>query len=217
MTNFLKLATASALALALTACATTDDKYSVGVDDNDEYPSTADNSNVELSDSQTFGMDDDDRFSTTSSTQVMSSKSDATIYTGTMNATDYSTVRSAIAANGLNTMLDDETKEYTVFAPNNNSFAGMDLNGVSAADQKSLLAGHVIKGRISSSDLNMQLNNGRDYTVRTEGGQNIRFYRDGENIKVADENGYTYNIDSADMEFANGYVHGIDGVLGRTY
>lgn len=232
MTNLIKYATASALALSLAACASTatDDKYQVGVNDSDQYKVAATNTDVELSDEQTFGFDDDDEFETTVTTSTTTTvataptavagrvvMSDQTIFDGTATATNYSTVRSAIIANDLDDMLDGET-EYTVFAPSNEAFTGLDLSGVSAAEQKALLAGHVVEGRISSADLAKKLDmKGGDITVTTAGGQDLRFFRMGDEIKVADETGYTYTIDNADMEFSNGYVHGINGVLGRSY
>ena len=224
----LKLGTAFVAALVLAACATTDDKYQVGVDDNDRFASNAENqSDVELSDEQQFGFNDGDKYEArvTGTTTVPLQQTAVAgavirknqgIYTGTADLSNYSTVRGAIGSAGLGETLDGG--EYTVFAPNNAAFSGMDLSGATQADLQGVLKGHVVKGCISSSDLSMKLDqNGGTYTATTLSGDQLTFMRMGDKIKVADANGYTYDIDAADNEFKNGYVHGITGVLGRTY
>ena len=228
MMGHIKLGGAFAAALVLAACSTTDDKYQVGVNDDDRFASNAaEQSDVELSDEQQFGFNDGDDYEarvtgTTTvplqQTAVASAviRKDQGIYTGTYDFDNYSTVRGAIQSADLDSTLD--SGEFTVFAPSNASFSGMDLSGASKADLQGVLKGHVVEGRISSADLQKQLDmNGGTYTAKTLSGDKLTFMRMGDTIKVADKNGYTYDIEAADNEFKNGYVHGINGVLGRTY
>ncbi len=222
MNTYLKLATASVAALMMTACASTDvdDSMRVGGDDNDVYAST--NPDVELSDAQTFGINDDDNFEavTVSPNTAVASRvirTDTTITGALPSMYDYSTVTDAVVRAELADTFNGTT-EYTVFAPSNTAFSGMDLSTASKADLQRTLKGHVVAGRISSSDLQMKLDqNGGTYTAQTLSGDTVTFMRMGDKIKVADKNGYTYDIEAADNEFKNGYVHGISGVLGRTY
>ena len=222
MTHYMKLAAATAAAALLAACASTDvdDSMRVGGDDNDQYAST--NPDVELSDAQTFGINDDDNFEAVTvapNTAVASRviRTDTTITGALPSMSGYSTVTDAVVKAGLADTFDGTTS-YTVFAPSNAAFSGMDLSGASKTQLQKTLKGHVVAGRISSTDLQMKLDqNGGSYTAKTLSGEKITFMRMGDQIKVADKNGYTYTIEAADNEFSNGYVHGISGVLGRTY
>lgn len=223
MKDLIKLGTASAAAILLAACAsTTDPKLYVDTDsDADQYAAT--NSDVDLPDEMQFGMNDDDEFEATTTTvqpTAVASRTitlDRTIAQGASEMYDYSTVYNAIGTAGLASTFDGDD-EYTVFAPNNAAFSGMDLSGLSQADLQNTLKYHTVEGRISSKDLKKKLdmNNG-SYTVTTLNGDTLRFIDMDGKIKVADSNGYTYNIKAADNEYSNGYIHGIDGVLGRTY
>ena len=229
MMGHLKLGAAFVASLILAACATTDgvdDSMRIGVDDNDQFASTADDLDQDLPDEMQFGINDDDEFEAVASTTVTTNapsavasavvRRDQGIYTGTYDFADYTTVRTAIATAELDTTLDEG--EYTVFAPSNDSFSGMNLGSAPKADLQKTLKGHVVAGRISSADLSSKLDmNGGTYTATTLSGDTLTFMRMGDKIKVADKNGYTYDIEAADNEFKNGYVHGINGVLGRTY
>lgn len=225
MMGHLKLGSAFAAAMILAACATTDgvdDSMQVGVNDDDRFASNTDNSNIdELPDEMQFGIGDDDNFAattTTPNTAVASRviRRDQGIYTGTADFNNYTTVRGAITTADLGETLD--MGEYTVFAPSNASFAGLDLSEVDKDDLATILQGHVIKGRIASADLVRLLDqNGGSYTAMTLSNEPVTFMKVGDKIKIADRNGYTYDIEAADNEFKNGYVHGINGVLGRTY
>lgn len=188
MTNFLKLATASTLALALAACASTDDKYSVGVDDDDEY-STASDSDVELSDEQTFGMDDDDEFKAMEKDAMM--EKDSMMDDGRMDKMDdmkpvmfggapmypnKTIVENASAANNLTTLValvkQAELVEtlsspgpFTVFAPTDTAFNVVPAetrNALMQDENKALLQNiltyHVLSGKVTAADLVAQIN-----------------------------------------------------------
>ncbi|WP_298916660.1 fasciclin domain-containing protein [uncultured Algimonas sp.] len=224
MMGHLKLGSAAVAAIFLAACSTTttDDSMQVGVNDDDQFATTTVESDIELSDAQTFGINDDDRFdatTTTPDTAVAARvvRKNDTIAMASPYMTDYSTVYGAIGTAGLADTFDGDV-EYTVFAPNNAAFSGMDLSGLSQAQLADTLKYHTVEGRISSADLVKKLqSNGGSYEVMTLSGEPIRFVDMDGTIKVADRNGYTYTVDMPDNEFRNGYIHGIDGVLGREY
>ena len=120
-----------------------------------------------------------------------------------------STLVDAVTQADLATTLSDESKQYTVFAPNNSAFAAFlndnpDFNTLSDIPED-VLAGvlqyHVVSGKVLSADLE----NGPVTTLS------------GETILVNVDNGVTLNGDvtvvSADNEASNGVVHIINGVL----
>jgi uncharacterized surface protein with fasciclin (FAS1) repeats len=225
MMGHLKLGTAAVTAFVLAACAsTTDPKFYVDTDSTaDQYAAT--NNDVDLPDEMQFGVDDNDQFeavvtSTSVAPTAVASRviyTDRTITNGAADLNDYSTVYGAIGTAGLAATFDG-TDEYTVFAPNNAAFSGMDLTGLSQAQLADTLKYHTVAGRISSADLakKLKMNNG-SYTVTTLSGDTLRFVDMDGTIKVIDRNDYAYTVNAPDNQFSNGYIHGIDGVLGRTY
>ena len=224
----LKLSGAFAAAFVLAACSTTDtnDKYSVGVDDNDRFASST-QSDTELSDAQQFGIDDDDQYearvvnstTTTPRTAVASRvvRADDTIYTGFAYLPEYSAVANEIESTKIGSVFDG-LDEYTLFAPSNTAISYVNLDGVPVATKTQVLKYHAVAGRIDSQQLSDLIDkNGGTLTVTTLSGDDLKFMKMGDAIKVSDKNGYTFNVVSADNEFKNGYVHGIDGVLGYDY
>ncbi|MGB3457474.1 MAG: fasciclin domain-containing protein [Litorimonas sp.] len=225
MMGHLKLGSAAIVSFVLAACASsTDPKFYVDTDsDADQYAATG--ADVDLPDEMQFGIDDDDEFeavvtSTTIEPTAVASRviyTDRTITAGAADLSDYSTVYGAIGTAGLAPTFDGDT-EYTVFAPNNAAFSGLDLSGLSQDELADTLKYHTVAGRISSADLakNLEMNNGT-YEVTTLSGDTLRFMDMDGAIKVVDRNNYSYTVTAADNEFSNGYVHGINGVLGREY
>ena len=76
-----------------------------------------------------------------------------------------------------------------------------------------VLTAHVISGTVTSSDLMAQLTNGRAYTATTVSGDELTFYKMGDAIRVADENGTLARIEAADLMQSNGVVHVVNSVL----
>jgi uncharacterized surface protein with fasciclin (FAS1) repeats len=227
MTNFLKLASASVLALALTACASTDDKYSVGVDDNDQYSSTADGSDVELSDAQTFGMDDDDQFDATTDT-----KAEGVMFGGAMMYPNKTIVENASAANNLTTLVAlvkqaqlvetlSSDGPFTVFAPTDTAFSYVPSETTTALMQdenRELLQGvltyHVVAGKITAADLigNIEANGG-SFSADTVAGSPLKFRVMDGKVKVIDAKGNMATVTNADVMQSNGVVHVVNSVL----
>lgn len=227
MMGHLKLGTALTAAIILAACSTTDDKFQVGAGDNDQYAATGAASDAELSDEQTFGFNDGDKYearvigtsTATPNTAVAGRviRMDDTILGGFSALPNHSTVASTITSLGLGDAFDGTT-EYTVFAPSNDAFAGVDLSGATEMQKKQVIKGHAVAGRIDSATLSQMIDdNGGTLMVDTLSGDKLTFMKSDGMIKVADKNGYTFNVTAADNEFKNGYVHGIDGVLGYNY
>lgn len=223
MTNFLKLASVSAIAIALTACATTDDKFSVGVDDNDKYASSKDGTDTELSDAQTFGMDDDDKFE---------AKSEGVMFGGAMMYPNKTIVENASAANNLTTLVAlvkqaqlvetlSSDGPFTVFAPTDTAFSYVPAETTSALMQdenremlQGVLTYHVVPGRITAADLMNQIKaNGGSYTATTVAGSPLTFRVMDGKVKVADANGTLSTVTNADVMQSNGVVHVVNSVL----
>lgn len=233
MIGHLKLGAAALAALVMAACTTSsaDDEYRVGVNDDDQFSTAQDkgqlDSDVALSDAQTFGVGDDDGYDAVVTTTTVANadmavaarviRTDTTIAAGAPGLTNYTIVQDAIATAGLAETFNGE-KNHTLFAPNNAAFAGMPLSSLSQAQLADTLKYHTVAGRLSHGALmqKLQANDG-SYTVTTLQGGTLRFIDMDGTIKVVDRNGYTYKIDAPDNEFSNGVVHGIDGVLGHTF
>ena len=120
-----------------------------------------------------------------------------------------STLVNAVTQADLATTLADESKQYTVFAPNNSAFAAFladnpdytTLADIPEDVLADVLQYHVVSGKVLAADLE----NGPVTTLS------------GETILVNVDNGVTLNGDvtvvSADNEASNGVVHIINGVL----
>lgn len=99
---------------------------------------------------------------------------------------------------------------FTVFAPTDDAFAGVDTSGLSAEQVTNILLNHVITGNVLSTDLT----NGYVKTNATE-----TYSGDGNFIDmfVNVEGGVTLNggasVGPADLESANGTVHVVDEVI----
>ena len=231
MMGHLKLGGAFVAAVVLAACSTTDgvdDSMQVGINDDDRFASNAQDTTIdELPDEMQFGIGDDDEFvaTTTGTTTVTPNtavasrviRADDTIATGFAYLPAYSDIYNEIRSLNLGATFDG-FDEYTVFAPSNDAIAVVDFNGVPVATRTKVVKYHAIAGRIDSQELSDLIDrNGGTLTVTTVSGDDLKFMKSGGMIKVADKNGYTFNVISADNEFKNGYVHGIDGVLGYDY
>lgn len=225
MTNLLKLTTASAAALLMSACATNylDDSMKVGVEDNDSYAASND---ADVDDSMRVGVNDDDKYEAT----ITSEK--APVMVG--NAAMYSNktiVENASQADNLTTLVSLVKKAdlvetlssdgpFTVFAPTDNAFSLLPSATTSALTQPenkgklaTVLKAHVISGTVTSQDLADALMGQTSYSTTTVSGDTLTFYKMGDSIKIADENGTLASIENADVMQSNGVVHVVSSVL----
>lgn len=237
MTKTFTLLASTAMAFAMTACATsTDDKYTVGVDDNDRFESEV--NGVDQNDAKTMTgesmMDKTERVvkdGVNAVENAVMSVGNPSVGGASMNASD-TIVQNASKAPNLTTLVaavqQAELVEtlsgdgpFTVFAPTNDAFSYVPQDTVSAlmmddnrADLQKVLTGHVVAGKVTAADLTNQIlaNNGT-YTFTTVSGDTLSAFMTGENVKIADERGYVATVTTADVMQSNGVVHVIDSVL----
>lgn len=124
---------------------------------------------------------------------------DATIFEIAEASDDFDTLEQLLEDTGLDAVLDGN-RQYTVFAPTDAAFSGVDTSGLSLADIENILLYHVTAGRrYEPSVVNapaIEMLNGD--TVAVDG---------------AELNGGQATITTTDIEASNGVVHVIDGVL----
>ena len=135
-----------------------------------------------------------------------------TVYDVISDSDDHSTLLAAIDAAGLAGALQDETEQYTVFAPDNDAFdALLDELGVTAPDLLAdedladILLYHVIaEATVNSGDL--------------ENGQLVTPMNDDNTIKItvtSDDDVYANQamVNAADLTATNGVVHSLNAVI----
>ncbi|SHG33537.1 Uncaracterized surface protein containing fasciclin (FAS1) repeats [Fodinibius roseus] len=117
------------------------------------------------------------------------------------------TLEGAVGQAGLVSTLQGEGP-FTVFAPDNASFEGLDLSGLSQQQLQDVLTYHVLDSKVLSGDL------ASSQTVTTVNGDELTIEVAGDNtVSLTDQQGNTYQVTQADLEGTNGVVHIIDGVL----
>lgn len=120
---------------------------------------------------------------------------------------DLQTVEDAVVQAGIASTLQGDGP-FTVFAPNNASFEGLDLSGLSQEQLQDILTYHVLPNKVLSGDLSSS------QTVTTVNGAELTIEVSGEGgVLLTDQQGNVYQVTEADLEGTNGVVHIIDGVL----
>lgn len=122
-----------------------------------------------------------------------------TIFEVAAGSDDFETLESALEATGLDAVLDGDD-QYTVFAPTDAAFAGVDTSGLTTEQLANVLLYHVTDGRRYAASIvnapKVEMLNGG--TVAVDG---------------TDLNGDQADVVATDVEASNGVVHVIDGVL----
>ncbi|MDZ7694523.1 MAG: fasciclin domain-containing protein [Balneolaceae bacterium] len=116
---------------------------------------------------------------------------------------DLSTLVSAVGNANLASTLSNSEAEFTIFAPVNSAFEGVDLSGLSQQELAEVLSFHVVEGSILSGDLEAS------QTVETVQGEELLITSSDEGVSI---NG-SASVTTADIEGTNGVIHLIDGVL----
>ncbi|MGD8427634.1 MAG: fasciclin domain-containing protein, partial [Balneolaceae bacterium] len=118
------------------------------------------------------------------------------------------TLEDAVVQAGLGGTLQQSTQDgYTVFAPVNSAFDGIDLSTLSQEQLQGILTYHVLPAKVLSSDISSG-------TVTTVNGATLEISVGGDgSVSLTDQAGNTYQVTTADLEGTNGVVHIIDGVL----
>lgn len=155
------------------------------------------------------GCGDNFKVVTTGSPQVTNEQSNFPtdlVQTASLDG-DLSTLVAAVKAAGLTDTLKGSQK-YTVFAPNNQAFSGVQstvdtlLKPENKADLKKVLTYHVVPGNVTSADLK----DGAELT--TVQGDKLKVSVQGKTVKVGDA-----TVKQADIVAKNGLIHVIDKVL----
>ncbi len=118
------------------------------------------------------------------------------------------TLEDAVVSAGLASTLGQDTEDgYTVFAPANAAFEGLDLSGLTTEQLQGVLTYHVLPATVLSGDLSAS------QTVTTVNGETLLIEVSGGAVTLTDQQGNTYQVTEANIEGSNGVVHIIDGVL----
>lgn len=105
------------------------------------------------------------------------------------------------------TLQQDTENGYTVFAPANSAFEGLDLSGLSQEEIQGVLTYHVLSNTVLSGDLQAS------QTVTTVNGEELLIEVADGTVSITDNSGATYQVTEADLQGTNGVVHIINGVL----
>lgn len=118
------------------------------------------------------------------------------------------TLEDAVAQADLASTLRQDTQDgYTVFAPINGAFEGIDLSSLSQQQLQDILTYHVLPSKVLSSGITSG-------TVTTVNGATLEISVGGDGtVSLTDQAGNTYEVTEADLEGTNGVVHIINGVL----
>lgn len=115
-----------------------------------------------------------------------------------------------VQADLVSTLQQDTQDGYTVFAPSNSAFEGVDLSGLSQQELQNILTYHVLPVEVLSGDIT-------EGSVETVNGATIDIAVDGEgNVTLTDQAGNISTVTTVDLQGTNGVVHIIDGVLSPT-
>ncbi|MEM9052241.1 MAG: fasciclin domain-containing protein [Bacteroidota bacterium] len=115
-----------------------------------------------------------------------------------------STLQGALEATGLDETLADEAGTFTVFAPVNSGFEGVDL----PADPTNVLLYHVLGEQLRSSQVV-----GTQTTLFDGNTIDIAVQADDVTVTITDGQGGTSNIVLVDIQGTNGVVHVIEDAL----
>lgn len=113
------------------------------------------------------------------------------------------TLQSALDTAGLADALNDTDATYTIFAPTESAFEGVDVSGLSEEQLTAILQYHVIPGAaVAAGDIT------DGQTATTLQGDDVELTLDGGNAFVNDA-----QVTTPDLGASNGIIHQIDGVL----
>lgn len=133
---------------------------------------------------------------------------------------DHGRFVNALKAAGLDGTLSG-AQPYTVFAPTDAAFEGIEGDGDDAllapenkARLVALLTGHIVPGVVTAEDLGKAIDRGKNKAqIATVGGANLTFTRLGDGIAVSGPDGKQGRISGPGKIQSNGAIHPIDIVL----
>jgi uncharacterized surface protein with fasciclin (FAS1) repeats len=142
------------------------------------------------------------------------------IAAGLAASSDHGTLVQALKASGLDSTLSGK-QPYTVFAPTDAAFAKLpsgNAAGLMAPESKAqlteLLAGHIVPGLVTASDLAAAVERGKGQAkLATVGGSTLVLTRDGDALMLAGPGGSRARVVGAERLQSNGAIHAVDGLL----
>lgn len=154
------------------------------------------------------------------STATAVTPSDGTLAAALSDAPGLTTVAAALKSTGLASVFDG-TAPYTLLAPDDDAFgalgdAGKTLqspeNGAAMAE---ILRDHILPGHMTVADIDAALMaaNGKPVKMKTMGGKEVSFAREGETLTVSTPDGARAKVDGAGLSASNGVVIPLDAVL----
>jgi uncharacterized surface protein with fasciclin (FAS1) repeats len=224
MTHFIKTASATAIALTLAACASTNDMSS------DEAMMEDDAMMSQDANMENDSMMEDEKMMEEDA-MMEEEMMDAPMVGGAAMYPSKTIVENASEADNLTTLVSlvkqadlVETLSgpgpFTVFAPTNSAFEKVPADTVAALTDPAnkdmltkVLTAHVISGTVTSADLAAALEGNASYSATTVSGDTLTFYNMDGGIRVADESGTLAMIENADVMQSNGVVHVVNSVL----
>jgi transforming growth factor-beta-induced protein len=128
-----------------------------------------------------------------------------------INDTDFSSLLAAVGKAQLATALADLTAKYTVFAPVNSAFNGIDLNALTEAQAAGIVTTHVINTlNVLSTEVSgftaapvQSLNADEKISLKITSGS----------VFVSSDGTMDSKVIAADVQAVNGIIHGVDKVL----
>ncbi|HEV2558282.1 MAG TPA: fasciclin domain-containing protein [Microvirga sp.] len=144
-----------------------------------------------------------------------------TIVENAVNSKDHKTLVAAVKAAGLVDTLGTKGP-FTVFAPTDKAFGKLPKGTVETLvkpENKQTLTGiltyHVVPGRLTASDLMMQVKQGGGTaTLKTVQGETLTVRQNGRSsLTVTDAKGGRSTVTIADVLQSNGVIHVVDSVL----
>ncbi|MDZ7682904.1 MAG: fasciclin domain-containing protein [Fodinibius sp.] len=115
-----------------------------------------------------------------------------------------------VQAELVSTLQQDTQDGYTVFAPTNAAFEGVDLSGLSQQELQDILTYHVLPTEVLSGDISAG-------SFETVNGATVEIsVSDDGTVTLTDQAGNTATVITVDLDGTNGVVHIIDSVLSPT-
>lgn len=133
---------------------------------------------------------------------------------------DFSTLVAAVTAAGLGETLSGDGP-FTVFAPANAAFEALPEGTVETLTTEeteqlgSILTYHVVPSEVMAADLIAAIESAGEggYTIETVNGGTLTAMLDGGNVVLTDAQGNTATVTATDVDASNGVIHVIDAVL----
>lgn len=204
--TYLKIIAASAAAMALCACATTQDTTQADIRYEAAAPAPMAEKQPEI---------EQDTVSETVSEAVTEPDAaqaseptfdDHTLFYNAMTQWELQGFVDAVRAAGLDGTLEGDIV-YTVFAPNSDAIERAD-----AVDATALKA-HIVEGRYTQAELKSAIAEKGSLSLTSLAGTEVKFYNFSDSLRIAGADGVLVNFAGTERDSSNGVVHQITSVI----